>query len=195
MAIDSTIVPLRAHTRAGFLDRLNSTGHERALQIFIAIVLAHWAEHLAQAFQVYVMGWPVPEARGVLGLWIPWLVKSEFLHYAYAIVMLIGLWILRPGFHGTARAWWTAALVIQFWHHIEHAILQVQAIAGHNLFGSPVPMSLVQLWIPRLELHLIYNSIVFVPMVIGMYHHMFPPRQEAERMECTCALRSRLSAA
>jgi hypothetical protein len=170
-------------------------GHERALQIFMAIVLAHWAEHLAQAFQVYVLGWPVPAARGVLGLWIPWLVKSEALHYGYALVMLVGLWMLRPGFTGTARAWWTAALVIQFWHHVEHAILQTQVIVGRNLLDAPVPTSLVQLWIPRLELHLIYNSIVFVPMVIGMYYHMFPPREAASRMLCTCPLRSRLSAA
>ena len=32
--------------------RLNGPWHERALHIFMAIVLAHWAEHLAQAFQI-----------------------------------------------------------------------------------------------------------------------------------------------
>jgi len=39
--------------------------------------------------------------------------------------------------------------VIQFWHHIEHALLQGQVIAGRTLFGSPVPTSIVQLWFPR----------------------------------------------
>ena len=34
--------------------------HERALQIFMLIVLAHWAEHLAQAAQIYFLGWPRP---------------------------------------------------------------------------------------------------------------------------------------
>src|SRR5207245_4624970 len=53
---------------------------------------------------------------------------------------------------GRSRAWWLAALVIQFWHHIEHALLQGQVIAGQTLFGSPVPTSIVQLWFPRLEL-------------------------------------------
>jgi len=174
------------------LRSLNSSWHERSLQIFMVIVLAHWAEHLAQAFQIYALGWQPPAARGVLGLWYPWLVKSEVMHYSYALIMLIGLWVLRPGFVGVSRKWWTAALVIQFWHHIEHALLQGQAIAQHNLFNAPVPTSIAQLWIPRVELHLIYNTIVFIPMVIGMYYHMFPPKQDAPQMVCTCAYHSRL---
>ncbi len=171
-----------------FLERLNTQWHERSLKIFMVIVLAHWAEHLTQAFQIYALGWPIPASRGVLGYWFPWLVKSETLHYGYALVMLAGLWILRTGFTGSSRRWWTAALVIQFWHHIEHALLQAQAIAGQNLFHSPVPLSVAQLWIPRVELHLIYNTIVFVPMAIAMYHHMFPSEGDAAHMRCTCAV-------
>lgn len=169
------------------MTRLNGIWHKPALQLFTVVVLAHWAEHLAQAFQIYALRWPIAESRGILGLWYPWLVKSEMLHYAYAIVMLVGIWMLRPGFTGTSAKWWTAALVIQFWHHIEHALLQGQAIAGQNLFGSPVPMSIAQLWIPRVELHLLYNTIVFVPMVFGMYYHMFPPTGEEAHSGCTCA--------
>jgi hypothetical protein len=178
-----------------FLQRLNTGWHERAMQLFLAIVLAHWAEHLAQAFQVYALGWPVPEARGVLGLWYPWLVKSEALHYGYALVMLVGLWALRPGFAGKARTWWNVALAIQFWHHIEHGLLQAQALAGRNLLDSPVPLSIAQLWIPRVELHLLYNALVFAPMVVAMYHHMFPPPSTLVHMHCTCAFRPRLAAA
>jgi hypothetical protein len=170
-----------------FLERLNTTWHEFALRTFMVIVLAHWAEHLAQAFQIYVLGWPVPASRGVLGLAFPWLIKSEALHYIYAIVMLIGLFILRPGFVEKAdRRWWTLALAIQFFHHIEHALLQTQAILGVTFFGSPVPTSIVQLWVPRVELHLFYNTIVFSPMVIAMYHHMFPA-PTAAKPRCTCA--------
>jgi hypothetical protein len=191
--------PARPHADAvpptTFLQSLNSIWHERALQFFMVIVLAHWAEHLAQAFQIYALGWPVPASRGVLGLWYPWLVKAEVLHYGYALVMLVGLWLLRPGFVGLSRTWWTVALGIQFWHHIEHGLLQAQAIAGQNLFNAPVPTSIAQLWIPRVELHLIYNTIVFVPMVIGMYYHMFPPRGEAAQMQCTCAFHPRVATA
>lgn len=170
--------------------KLNSVWHKRALNLFMLVVLAHWAEHLAQAYQIYVLGWPRPRAGGFLGLFFPWLVSSEVLHYGYAIVMLIGIWMLRPGFTGTSRKWWTVALVIQFWHHIEHAVLQWQALTHHYWFGSPVPVSFLQLLFPkfRVEIHLFYNAIVFLPMVIGMYYHMFPPQGD-EVAACTCSLR------
>jgi hypothetical protein len=173
--------------RLSVYDKLNTRWHKRALQIFMAIVLAHWAEHLAQAWQIYVMGWPRPKAGGVLGLFYPWLVQSEVLHYGYALVMLVGLWILRKGFTGTSRKWWTIALVIQFWHHIEHGLLITQATIHHNFFGSPVPVSILQLVFSRVELHLFYNTVVFIPMVIGMYYHMFPPETETQPAACTCA--------
>jgi hypothetical protein len=173
-------------------ERLNAEWHERALQVFMLVVLGHWAEHLAQAYQIYGLGWPAPQARGVLGLWYPWLIKSEVLHYSYALVMLIGIWLLRPAFVGTSRTWWNVALIIQFWHHIEHALLQGQALTGHNLFNRPVPTSIAQIWVPRVELHLIYNTIVFIPMVIAMYYHMFPPKAEEPMMRCTCAVHPRV---
>ena len=172
-----------------FVGRLNGERHELALRLFMVIVLAHWAEHLLQAVQIYALGWPVPESRGALGLLFPWLIKSETLHYGYALVMLIGLWVLRSGFTGRLdRSWWMVAFWIQFFHHIEHASLPVQATLGQNLFGRPVPTSFVQLWVPRVELHLFYNTIVFIPMMIGMYYHLFPPPEEVARPQCSCAL-------
>ena len=180
--------PVPTHSGVSFLERLNSVHHEQALRLFMVIVLAHWAEHLLQAFQIYALGWPVPESRGALGQFFPWLVKSESLHYGYALVMLVGLWALRAGFTGARdRRWWTIALWIQFFHHIEHAILQTQAIVGINLFDRPVATSLVQLWVPRVELHLFYNTVVFIPMMIAMYYHMFPPAEEVRGQQCTCA--------
>jgi len=173
---------------SSFVERVNGPHHELALRTFMVIVLAHWAEHLFQAFQIYVLGWPVPEARGLLGQFYPWLIKSETLHYGYALVMLAGLWLFRPGFTGVKdRGWWTLALGIQFFHHIEHFLLIAQATTGHNFFGRPVPTSLIQLWVPRVELHLFYNTIVFIPMIIGMYYHLFPPAEESTRFQCTCA--------
>jgi hypothetical protein len=172
--------------RPSFYEKLNTRWHERALQVFMVIVLAHWGEHLVQAYQIYVMGWPRPQANGILGLWYPWLIQSEALHYGYALVMLIGIWMLRKGFTGVSRKWWTAALVIQFWHHIEHLLLIWQATFHHNFWGRPVPCSVLQLVFPRVELHLFYNAVVFVPMVIGMYYHMFPLETEQGKMACTC---------
>jgi hypothetical protein len=169
------------------MEKLNGPWHKYSLWTYTAIVLAHWAEHLAQATQIYILGWPVPESRGMLGLWYPWMIKSELLHYLYAIVMLIAFWILRKGFVGRSYTWWMVAFGIQFWHHIEHALLQGQAIVQHNLFGSPVPVSIVQLVVPRVELHLFYNTIVFIPMVLAMFYHMFPSPGEEAHMGCSCA--------
>src|SRR5207302_11069296 len=112
-------------------------------------------------------------AWGVKAWAVPWLVRWEVMRYGYARMVRGGLWVLLPGFVGRARMWWLAALVIQFWQHIEHALLQGQAITGRTLFGAPAPTSLVQLWIPRLELHLFYNTVVFVPMIVAMYYHLF----------------------
>jgi hypothetical protein len=165
---------------------LNHRFHRLALNAFMVVVLAHWAEHIAQAYQIWVLGWPRPKAGGLLGLAYPWLVTSEWMHYGYAVLMLVGLALLRPGFVGRARSWWTAALAIQFWHHIEHLLLLVQAQTGHNWFGRPVPTSLLQLLYPRVELHLFYNSVVFVPMMIAVYLHLRPSRVELDRMDCSC---------
>src|SRR5262245_55722892 len=198
------------------VDKLNAEWHKPALLTYTAVVLVHWAEHLAQAFQVYVWGWPLREARGMLGMPLPWLVGSEALHYAYALIMLVTVWVLRKGFVGRSYYWWMAAFWIQFWHHIEHALLQYQVISGHNFFGAPAPISIIQmlgflegsaqtgfnglmtgppkhpfsallLATRRLEVHLFYNTIVTIPMVVAMYYHMFPRPGEEAHMHCNCA--------
>jgi|SRR5579862_2606035 len=178
-----------------FYDKLNTSWHKPALQGFMAIVVAHWGEHFFQAYQIYVMHWPRPKALGMLGLVYPWLVSTESLHYGYALVMLIGLIALRKGFTGLSHTWWMIALWIQVWHHFEHLLLQGQVLFHHNLFHSPVPMSILQLWFPRVELHLFYNTVVFVPMAIAMYYHMFPPLGEVQHANCQCAWHPRPLAA
>ena len=177
MAIDA---PANGHS-------LNGRGHRTALNVFMVVVIAHWAEHLAQAFQIWVLGWPVPQARGVLGLAFGWLVTSEWLHYGYALVMLIGLFLLRRAFVGRSHTWWTIALGIQFWHHIEHLLLLIQAQSGHDFFGRKVPTSIVQLVFPRVELHLFYNTIVFIPMMVALYLHLRPTEAERRLAPCRCA--------
>src|SRR5204862_5098343 len=95
----------------GFIARLNGPWHAWALRTFTLIVLAHWAEHVVQAYQVYQLGWPLDEARGVLRQVFRWLVHSEVLHYGYAVIMLAGVWRLLPGFLRRARSCWLVALV------------------------------------------------------------------------------------
>jgi hypothetical protein len=156
---------------------MNAEHHAAALGCFMLVVLAHWAEHIAQAIQIWGLGWTKPQARGVLGLWWPWLIKSEALHYGYALLMLAGLFLLRKGFTGAARNWWTLALVIQFWHHIEHLLLIIQASTHTYWFGGKVPTSILQIFFPRVQLHLFYNTIVTIPMVVAVVLHVRANRQ------------------
>lgn len=187
MNVTAKTCTLQPTNKMSLSEKLNGPWHEVALWTYTAIVLAHWGEHFAQAFQIYALGWNVPDARGILGLAFPALIKSEALHYLYALVMLVSFWVLRKGFVGRSYTWWMVAFWIQFWHHIEHALLQGQALLGHNLFGSPVPMSIAQQVIPRVELHLFYNTIVTIPMVVAMFYHMFPSSGEEAHMRCNCS--------
>jgi hypothetical protein len=170
-----------------FIDALNTRWHKPALLSFMVVVLFHWAEHIVQAYQVFVLHWPRPMSMGIVGMYYPWLMKSEILHYGFALVMVVGLWVLRKGFTGESRTWWMIAFWIQFWHHFEHFILLYQAQTGHFWFGGKVPTSVGQIWIPRVELHLFYNAIVFIPMVVAMYYHVYPPARDLAKMACSCA--------
>lgn len=165
---------------------LNTTHHKAALTIFAVIVVLHWVEHLAQAYQVYLLGWPRPAAGGAIGLAFPVLVTSEWLHYFFAVFMMVAFITLRHGFAGRSRTWWNAAMWIQIWHHAEHLLLLLQAMTGSHLLGAAQPTSIAQLLFSRIELHLFYNTVVFVPMVVAMVLHLRPSSPEHEAMDCSC---------
>ncbi|HAX77574.1 MAG TPA: hypothetical protein DCY88_17485 [Cyanobacteria bacterium UBA11372] len=168
---------------------LNGRWHKLAMQIFMIVIISHLLEHIAQVFQLWVLGWKRPDCMGLLGLVYPWMMKTEWLHYGHALFMLVGLALLRPSIVGQARIWWDTAFVIQFWHHIEHALLLGQSLIHHNFNDFAAPVSIAQLvaqqlsgqppvgqpWLPRIELHLFYNLIVLIPMLIALYYHRFPP--------------------
>jgi hypothetical protein len=145
-----------------------STQHATILKSFVMIMVAHWLEHGVQAYQVYVLGYDRHHALGLLGQFFPWLMHSEWLHFGYAVLTWLGLVFLREGFSGCARAWWDVALIIQIWHLFEHTLLFVQAQGGFVLWGAHEPTSVLQLFFPRIELHLFYNSVVTIPVIAAM---------------------------
>jgi hypothetical protein len=109
------------------------------------------------------------------------------LHLGYALFMFGGLVMLRPAFVGEARTWWTIALGIQTWHVFEHMLLAIQAWSGMYLAGRPVPTSVVQLALPRVELHLLYNMIVLIPLLIAVSLHWFRSNDRTTKpAPCTC---------
>jgi hypothetical protein len=151
--------------------------HQWGVAGLMLLVLGHWGEHVVQAIQLWVLDKPLPEARGILGMPFPQLVREEWLHYGYNLSMLAGLLLLLRGFDGRARQWWLAAIGIQVWHHFEHLILLIQAQTNNPWFGKDVPHSVVQLVLPRVELHLIYNGLATIPMLVAVAIYMQEHRE------------------
>ena len=148
----------------------NGARHPQALLVYLLVAGGHFTEHLVQIGQVYLLGWPIRKAGGILGLWFPGLATSEVLHTAYNSAQLTGLILLAPGFRGTgwARRFWTIAIVAQSWHFLEHVLLQVQYLTGYYLFEMVRQTSLLELFFPRVELHFVYNLLAFTPTFIAI---------------------------
>ena len=166
-------------------DRLNAQWHKPAVIALSLLVLAHWCILGIRAIDLYVMGRSVTDAESLLGV-----VFSGVADYAYALLALIALWVLRPGFVGRSRLWWTAAFWIMAWVHLEYALLAYQIVAGRYLFGAAQPTCVLQLLgLTRLlEVNLLYGALATAPMIVALYLHRFPRPAEAARMQCTCAV-------
>lgn len=159
-----------ANNELMFLEKLNGPWRGRVLLLYLAIVLGHWSEHLAQVYQVYILGWVPAKAGGILGLYFPILAQSEVLHIVYNGSMWLGLVLLLRGMSDPARKWWLVTLVLQSWHLFEHILLQYQYLTGNFFFGATVQTGIGQLLVPRVELHFLYNLIVFIPMMVAYYY-------------------------
>ena len=113
--VDLPPLPLGTlHRLSRWRARINGVDHRRYIMWFMVVVLAHWVEHIFQAAQIWLLGWPRPEARGALGELIPWLVSSEWLHYMYALVMLVGIILLLVGFVTWAAYRGASQIVAQY---------------------------------------------------------------------------------
>lgn len=138
------------------------------LAVFMIVVAVHWVEHLVQVAQIHLMGTPVPQALGVLGEVWPDLVSSEWLHFTYNLAVLVGAALLLRLFGGPVRRWWAVGVWAQVWHFFEHGLLFAQVQGGFTLFGAETQSSVVQLLIPRVELHLFYNAIVTLLLGVAL---------------------------
>jgi hypothetical protein len=160
------------------------------LGIFTFLMVGHLTEHLCQAIQVYGMHMfrhctpavhPTQCALGLLGYFFPWLVKSEWLHFGFAVITLGGCLLLWKMFVQGNTApdrcycmppsapWWKAATYVSVWHLVEHAVLFIQAQTHHNWWGKSEPTSFIQLvGVPRVELHLFYVSVTTALMIVAM---------------------------
>lgn len=132
---------------------------------FMLVLLGHFVEHVYQLGQIHGAHTARPMALGLFGGWWPALVKTETMHYGFAAFMLAGLVWFWPKFawhvdhgHHAPVFWWTAALIFQCWHFLEHNVLAFQLLTdrareslGTMLFG-----------IERAELHATYTLITLL---------------------------------
>lgn len=140
------------------------------MKIFGAIMVAHWLEHLFQAYQVYVLHMSRACSLGLLGMKYPWLIRTESLHLAFAWLTFMMFYFAGVGYFSSKFAikMWIAGWAAAFFHLVEHSLLFAQAVSHHYLFGATQPTSLLQLLVPRIELHLFYNSVITILMLLSL---------------------------
>jgi hypothetical protein len=151
---------------------MSSTSYKQIrnyLNYFLIVVYSHLFEHIAQMFQLYVLGWTRPQSLGLLGLIWPQLIHSEYLHYGHALFMLVGIYYLTKYMYNKHSLWWmNLTLLLAFYHHFEHLLLLIQSISHVYFFDKTIAISIGQLWFPRIELHFFYNILVGLPLMIAL---------------------------
>ena len=75
-------------------------------------------------------------------------------------------------------------MTFSVFHFIEHLALFFQAQTGRFWFGRSVPTSFIQVFFPRIELHLFYNSVVTVLVSVAMYYRYRQPKHGSDCMIC-----------
>jgi hypothetical protein len=134
------------------------------MKIFGTIMIVHWLEHLFQAYQVYVLHMNRTCALGMLGMKYPWLIRTESLHFVFALLTFAGM--IYAGRHyfesEFAGKTWVLGLFAAAWHGFEHLVLFLQAATHTYFFDRTEPTTIIQLVVPRIELHLFYNSIITI---------------------------------
>jgi nitrous oxidase accessory protein NosD len=152
-----------------------------AFAALIAVMAAHEAEHVAQLLQKEAFPNRCPgDCRGALGF----IFDLEWVHFAYNTSIFLALAGLAAAYEIWRPEWrrvhpWAvgalgAGVLIQSYHVVEHAAKLDQWFAsGHK---SPTPGILGQhLGAPEahsfslIELHFIFNTTVFICVVVGYF--------------------------
>ncbi len=166
--MNATSVQRKSSRRPSPLYLIHGAWHTPLLVLYMAVVLIHMSEHMLQMYQFAVLGWPRPASGGLLGLWVPQLAMAELLHFTYNLFQWMGLLVLRGGFRGRARTFWMLAFAFQCWHLFEHTLMQLQWLTGLYLYNATKTMNVLEIWVPRIELHFTYNMLVVIPTVIAV---------------------------
>jgi hypothetical protein len=148
------------------LDTRRAAGGWLALYVVLAATQsAHVGEHVVQVAQLRLLGIPATDAHGVFGA-----LDVEWVHFVWNAWVLAAIGVLLAG--RPRSGWLWAAGLLAGWHLAEHTVLiglylatgvdgRPGLLADGGLLGGGLPVL-------RPELHLAYNLIETLPLLIGL---------------------------
>jgi RHS repeat-associated protein len=175
------------------MNRLRALVRERGTVrlVFEALVIVqvlHLGEHVAQMVQLHLLGWPPPDARGIVSN-----LDVEKVHFAWNLGVLATLvWLITRGARG---AWLVATLAWAALHTAEHAFLLTNALL-HGLEGQPGILGAggwlgrhgwrvagLTTW-SRASVHFAWNTGEIALLLLAYAHHVGarPPGFRAPRL-------------
>ncbi len=138
------------------------------LAFYLALALTqigHVGEHVVQIVQLRVIGVSSQHAHGVFGA-----LDVEWVHFVWNAWILVAVALLLIRFR--ANPWLWITLPLAAWHLAEHVVLMATylatgvegspgLLATGGLLGGGLPLA-------RPDLHLAYNLVETVPLLIGL---------------------------
>lgn len=147
------------------LDTRRAAGSWLALYLVLAVTqTAHVGEHVAQVAQLRLLGIPAKDAHGIFGA-----LDVEWVHFAWNAWVVAAIAVLLA--KGFRTPWLWAAGLIGGWHLTEHVVLialyVATGVAGRPGLLADGGLIAGGLPIARPEMHLLYNLVETIPLLIG----------------------------
>ncbi len=153
--------------RFGHMSALASGATQVVVFIFtgaLIIQTLHITEHVVQVYQHAILGLSINESQGIL-----WFLDLEWNHFVFNVVYLILLsmvFVLGKFYKTKGVAWkmrpaalvFTAGLMIQGYHVVEHSVRMVQF---YQSGCTPCPGILGRVF-DGIYLHAAFNTIVYI---------------------------------
>jgi RHS repeat-associated protein len=157
----------------------------------LVVQLGHLGEHLMQVAQIYLLGWPPPQARGLIASF-----DVETMHFVWNVAVLATVgWLLRRGVCSTALVLtfvWATAHTVEHGYLVTHAMLTGRdgspgLLGGGGLLerlGVAVPA--LTTW-TRPTVHLVWNAgeVALLVLAYGAFAWPWLPRSSRRALTLT----------
>ncbi len=158
-------------------------------EALLLVQVGHLAEHLVQISQIHLLGWPPPQARGLIAAF-----DVETMHFVWNVAVLATVgWLLRHGVRSTTLVMtfvWAAAHTVEHGYLVTHAML-IGREGGPGLLGSGGLLASLDLAIPGLTtwtrptVHLVWNVGEVLLLVLAYVGFAWPWLPRASRRALT----------